>query len=90
MVLVLDSKSCMVQHAKRDKVKFIFLTISKTCFFTNDTKHRHIIYRWKVFFATIKNLKSLTQNKAPFDSIQLSKSCHFAWKSVQIIWALSL
>ena len=41
--------------------------------FTNDFKHRHIIYRWKWILATIKNSRSLPQNNAPFGSDPLTK-----------------
>ena len=38
--------------------------------FANDFKHRHIIYRWKEFSASSKNLRSLPQNKVLFGSNQ--------------------
>ena len=41
--------------------------------FTNDTKHKQIIYRWKVFFITSLNSRSLPQNKALFGSDLLVK-----------------
>ena len=56
--------------------------------FTNNTKHRHIIYRWKEFFTVIKNLRSLPQNKASFSSDQLENFHHFPWKSVSMIRSL--
>ena len=57
--------------------------------FVNDSKHRHIIDRWKAFFATIKNSRSVSQNNAPFGSNQLSKFCHFSWKCVLSIQVFS-
>ena len=48
--------------------------------FINDTKHRHIIYRWKWNFSMSMNSRSLSQNKASFGLDQLIKFCHFAWK----------
>ena len=57
--------------------------------FTNDFKHRHIIYRWKAFFATSINSRSLPQNKAMFDSDPLTKFVFSTRESVSMIWALS-
>ena len=58
-------------------------------FFANNSKHRHIIYRWKLFITTSMNSRSLPQNNASFGLDQLSKLCHFARKSVPMIQLLS-
>ena len=91
MVLDFDFESRLTLHAKRDKIK---LTISivfleKCDFFANDSKHRQIIYHWKLFFATSLYSGSLPQNKALLGSDQLSKFCHFARKHVPLIRAFS-
>ena len=46
--------------------------LKKHDFFVIDFKHRKIIYRWKVFFITSMNSRSLPQNKALFGSDQLT------------------
>ena len=51
-------------------------------FWANDSKHKHIIYHWKWFFATINNLRLLPENKASFGTDQLSKFWQFTSKSV--------
>ena len=51
-------------------------------FWANDSKHRHIIYRWKSFFATMNNSRLLPGNKASFGMDQLSKFWQFFSKSV--------
>ena len=56
----------------------------KTQLWANDIKHRHIIYYWKWFFATIKNLRSLPENKTSFGKDQLSKFWQFFLKNVII------
>ena len=57
--------------------------------FANGLKHRQNIYRWKEFFITCMNSRSLPQNKALFCSYQLAMSL-FARKCVQTILSLSL
>ena len=64
--------------------------LEKRDFFTNESKHRHIIYHWKSFFVTINNAILLTQNKVSFGSDQISKFCQFVRKCVPSIWAFSL
>ena len=63
--------------------------LKKMWLFTNDSKHRYIIYRWKSFFTMSIDSRSLPQNKALFGSNLLAKFCHLAWKNVQTIWTLS-
>ena len=53
--------------------------------FANDFKYRYIIYHWKEFFTTSKNLRSLSQNKAHFGSDQLTKFVISAQKSMPTI-----
>ena len=86
-----DFKSWLALHAKRGKVKLAFLTVSleKRDFFANSTKHRHIIYRWKEFFVTSMNSRSLPQNKTLFGLDQLAKCVASAQKSMPTIQALS-
>ena len=63
------------------KIKLIIhILFRKTWFFANDSKHKHIICRWKSFFTTNKDSRWLPQSMAPFDSNLLSKFHHFAWK----------
>ena len=54
----------------------------KTWFWANDSKYRHITYRWKWFFVTINNLRFLPKNKASFGSALLSKFWQSISKSV--------
>ena len=65
-----NSKSQLVLH--RNKVKLLtvnsYIVSKYVTFFANDFK-----YCWKEFFAMIKNLRSLPQNKASFGSDQLVK-----------------
>ena len=61
----------------------------KTWLFANKSKHKHIIYHWKLFSTTINNVRSLPQNMASFGSDQLSKFCQFVRKYVPPIWVLS-
>ena len=58
-------------------------------FFAYVLKHRHIIYRLKVFLILSMDSRSLPQNKAPFASDQMTKFCRFAHKTVLTIQALS-
>ena len=51
-------------------------------FWANDSKQRHIIYRWKWFFVMIKNLRFLPKNKASFGWALLSKFWQLVSKSV--------
>ena len=86
----LDFVSWLVLHVKRGKIKMAIYRLSqKTWLFANEPKHRHIIYRWKLFFATSIDFRSLPQNKALFDSDLLAKFHHFTRKSVPMIQALS-
>ena len=86
-----DSEFRLALHPKRCKLKLAISTVylEKCNFFANDTKYRHIIYCWKVFFDTIMDLRSLPQNKALVGLDQQLKFRHFARKSVPTIWALS-
>ena len=54
----------------------------KTQLWANDIKHEHVIHYWKWFFTTIKNLRSLPENKTSFGTDQLLKFWQFASKSV--------
>ena len=77
----------------RKTMQKIYLSIhrqsQKTWLFTNDFKHRHIINRWKSFFSTSMNSRSLPQNEALFGSDSLAKFATFVQKSMSMIWALS-
>ena len=79
MVLVLDSESRLVLHIKRDKVELAVLTIIlKKLYFLQTTSNIDILYIIGTFLSTIKNLRSLPQNKAPFSSDQLERFHCFA------------
>ena len=70
-------------------VKLAFFTVSlENHNFLQTTSNIHIIYRWKEFFATSIDSRSLPQNKVPIGSDQLSKFCYFVRKSVPTIRAL--
>ena len=76
-------------HKTRQTLTVNFAVCFEKCnFFTNGTKHRQIIYRWKAFFVTSMNLGSLPQNKALFGSDLFAKFL-FARKYVPMIRALS-
>ena len=78
-------------HKTRQRLNWQFTDyLKKRDFFTNDSKHRHIIYYWKLFFTTSMDSRSLPQNKVSFRSDQLSKFCQFVQKSVPMIWAFSI
>ena len=53
----------------------------KTWLFTNDFKHRKIIYHWKVFLVTTMNSILLPQNTASFAQIN-SQSLSFLYENV--------
>ena len=70
-----NSEFRLALHTKQDKFfNYQFTNYLEKCdFFVNDSKHRHIIYCWIAFFTTIKNSRSLPQNKALFGLDQLVK-----------------
>ena len=78
-----------MQNKANVKLAIYRLSRKMWLFFVNDSKYRHNIYRWKSFFAMIKNSRSLPQNKASFGSDLLAKFCYFVRKSVLMIAALS-
>ena len=65
-----DSKSRLALDVKQGKDFNCQFTdnLEKCDFFANDSKNRHIIYRWKAFFTMSMNSKLLPQNKVSFDS----------------------
>ena len=90
MVSELDFKSKLALHSMQGKhfnSQFTYC-LEKHDFVTNDLKHRHIIYRWKIFFTKSINLISLSQNKALFASNLLAKFVIFVQKYVPKIQAL--
>ena len=90
VVLVLDSESQLVLQVKRGKVELaVFTIILKKLFFLQTTSNIDILYIIGAFLSTIKNLRSLPQNKASFSSNQLEKFHRFAWKNVLMIRVLS-
>ena len=60
----------------------IYKLSQKTWFWANDSKHKYIVYRWKLFFTTINISGFLPRNKALFGSAPLSKFWQFVSKSV--------
>ena len=88
VVSILSPDWPYTQNEIRIKVA-IYRLSQKMWLFANDSKYRHIIYRWKLVFITRIDLRSFSQNKALVGSDQLLKFCHFAWKSVPTMQTLS-
>ena len=70
-------------HETRQQSNWQFTNyLEKMWFWANDSKYRHIIYRWKWFSTTINNMRLLLENKASFGSASLSKFWQFISKNV--------